>query len=77
MAAKTDPEELAEEIRGYGVAVITAGIMIYVTYEIMASLVGQLPAKVGSVLLALVGVYIIVVNRKLRAALIAWLRKEE
>lgn len=76
MASKTDPEELAEEIRGYGVLVMTAGIMIFVTYEIMASLVGQLPAQVGTGLLALVVVYIVVVNRKLRAALLAWLQKD-
>lgn len=76
MATKTDPEELVEQIHGYGMVVIVAALMIFVTYEVVTSLVGQLPAQVGSVLIGLVGVYVFVVNRQVRRALLEWLRNK-
>lgn len=74
MSTNTNPEELAEQIKGYGVAVMMAALMIYVVYHVVATLIGQLPAQVGSVLVGLVGVYVVAVNRTVRQELLDWLR---
>lgn len=74
MSMQTDPEALAEEIYGYGVAVITAALMIFLVYTVLETLVGQLPAKFGGLLFGLLGLYAVVVNRKLRQELLQWLR---
>jgi len=74
MSTQTDPEALAEQIYGYGVAVITAALMIFLVYTVLETLVGQLPAQVGGLLFGLVGLYAVVVNRKLRQELLKWLQ---
>ena len=74
MSTETDPEILAEQIYGYGVAVITAALMIFVVYSVLETLVGQLPAQVGGLLIGLAGLYVVVVNRKLRQELLEWLK---
>lgn len=71
------PEALAEQIYGYGVAVITAALMIFLVYTVLKTLVGQLPAQVGGLLFGLVGLYAVVVNRKLRKELLDWLQVRE
>lgn len=74
MSTQTDPEALAEQIYGYGVAVITAALMIFLVYTVLETLVGQLPAQIGGLLFGLVGLYAVVVNRKLRQELLKWLQ---
>jgi len=74
MATETDPEALVEQIYGYGAAVITAALMIFVVYSVLETLVGELPAQVGGLLIGLGGLYMIVVNRKLRQELFGWLQ---
>jgi len=74
MSTQTDPEALAEQSYGYGVAVITAALMIFLVYTVLMTLVGQLPAQVGGLLFGLVGLYAVVVNRKLRQELLEWLQ---
>lgn len=74
MSTQTDPEALAEQIYGYGVAVITAALMIFLVYTVLETLIGQLPARFGGLLLGLVGLYAVVVNRKLRQELLEWMQ---
>lgn len=74
MSTPTDPEALAEQIYGYGVAVIMAALMIFLVYTVLETLVGQLPAQVGGLLFSFVGLYAVVVNRKLRQELLDWLQ---
>lgn len=74
MSTQTDPEALAEQIYGYGVAVIMAALMIFLVYTVLETLVGQLPAQVGGLLFGFVGLYAVVVNRKLRQELLDWLQ---
>lgn len=74
MSTETDPEELIEQIYGYGVVVIMAMLMIFLAYKVLETLVGQLPTQVGWLLIGVVGLYAVVVNRKIRQALLKWLR---
>lgn len=74
MSPQTDSGELIEQIYGYGVAVITAMLMIFLAYKVLETLVGQLPAQVGGLLISLVGLYSVVVNWKIRKVLLKWLR---
>lgn len=76
MSTESDPEALVEEIYTYGVAVITAALMIFVAYSVLETLVGQLPAQIGGLLIGLVGLYVVVVYRKLRQELLKWFQGE-
>jgi len=48
--------------------------MIFLVYTVLETIVGQLPAQVGGLLFGLVGLYAVVVNRKLRQELLKWLQ---
>lgn len=72
MAGQTKPEELVDEIIGYGVVVIVAGVMVFVTFKALTQLIGQLPAKISAILLTLLGLYVVAVNRKVRNEILSW-----
>jgi len=77
---KTQPklpgEELKNEIIGYGIVVFVAMIMIYMIYIVAQTLIGQLPATVGSIIIGLAALYIVFTNGKVRESIKDWGKKK-
>ncbi len=52
--------------------VIVAMVLIVLVYTVAVSLIGQIPATIGSVILGLAGVFIFVTNKKIRQEILNW-----
>jgi len=52
--------------------VIVAMVLIVLVYTVAASLIGQIPATIGSVILGLAGVFTFVTNNKIRQEILNW-----
>jgi len=66
-------DKLADEIYSLAIAIIIALIMGYVVYSIAVSIIGQLPAIFGSVIVGLVIIYFYATNQAIRETINSWI----
>lgn len=59
-------QKLQQQLIDIAVLVIIAMVLIVLVYQVAASLIGQVPAAIGSIILGLAGSYIVVTNKKVR-----------
>lgn len=67
-------DELADDIYGLGVTIIFTIIMIYIIFEIAKSIIGQLPALIGSVVAGFVLLYVYTTNQAIRESINNWIK---
>lgn len=65
-------QKATNELIDYAKLVIVAMVLIVLVYTVAVSLLGQIPAVIGSVILGLAGVFIFVTNKKIRQELLNW-----
>ena len=64
------------ELIDYTKLVISAMVCIYVIYFVAESLVGDVPAKIGSIILSVAGVAMFSLSKKVRNEMLSWVRKK-
>ena len=72
MAARkkqSNPQKLAFDIIDYAKLAIVAMVCIYVVYVIAASLIGQLPAQVASIILGIAFLFAFFVSKQFRESI--------
>lgn len=67
---------LTNEIIDYGKLIIIASIMIYVVYEVIRVLYGDLPAIVSTTMLGLGSLFVYATNKKIRDSISKWINKK-
>jgi hypothetical protein len=63
---KSKADELIDFIVDGFKIIIIAGVCIYASYHIIRTLVGELPAWIGSILIGLLTLYIVVINTRVK-----------
>lgn len=63
-------QRTTNQLIDYATLVIVAMVLVYVVYVIAQSLIGQVPAVIGSVMIGLAGSYIFITNKKVREELL-------
>ena len=72
-----ETRKLTEDIIDIGRLIIVAAIMIVVVFLVLKSLVGDVPAYVGSVIIGLGGIFLYATNKKVREHINNWLSKKK
>jgi len=68
-----ETKQLTEDIVDLGKLIIVAVIMIVVVFLVIKSLIGDVPAYVGSVIISLGGIFLYAANKKVREHINSWL----
>lgn len=68
-----ETRKLTEDIIDIGKLIIVAAIMIVVVFLVIKSLIGDVPAYVGSVIIGLGGIFLYATNKKIREHINNWL----
>ncbi len=68
-----ETRQLTEDILDLGKLIIVAAIMIVVVFLVIKSLIGDVPAYVGSVIVGLGGIFLYATNKKVREHINSWL----
>jgi Flp pilus assembly protein TadB len=68
-----ETRKLTDDIIDLGRLIIVAAIMIVVVFLVIKSLVGDVPAYVGSIVIGLGGVFLYATNKKVREHINNWL----
>ena len=65
-------QKTTNELIDYAQLVIVAMVLIVLVYTVAVSLMGQIPATIGSIILGLAGVFIFTTNNKIRQEILNW-----
>ena len=70
-------QKLTNEIIGFGKLIIITATMIYIVYNIIKALIGDLPATISGVIIGLGSLFIYATNKKVRDSINSWLKKKK
>jgi len=69
-----ETRKLTEDIIDIGKLIIVSIIMIVLVFQVIKSLIGEVPAYVASVIIGLGGIFLYSTNKKVREHINNWLK---